>query len=90
MTSKPTGYVVVLGKNQYLSRSEQTVRHTDRPRTTKGAERAWVHPPATVQAGGPWARHATAVIPAYYDKTADITRITGEPIPYEKFRAMSV
>ena len=89
-TKKPepqpkSGYVVHLGDNHYLSRSFRTVRHTDRPRSTRGVERAWVHPPESLLMGGEWTKRAKAVIPAFHDRHADVTRITGEAIPFAEF-----
>jgi hypothetical protein len=81
------GYIIALGENRYLSRSHQEVRHPDRRRSTRGVERAYVHPPETLRAGGAWTKVATVVIPAHYDKKADLTRIDGEPIPFAQFQA---
>ena len=83
LNGKP-GYVVVLGTNRFLSRSERPVRHVNRSRSTTGGERAWVHTAETARA---WADRATTVIPAYYDQQADLTRLTGEPIPIATFLA---
>lgn len=89
-TKKPesqpkSGYVVHLGGNRYLSRSFKSVRHTDRSRSTRGTERAWVHDTESILTNGECWSMAQAVIPAYYDRDADMTRIIGEPIPFKEF-----
>ncbi len=81
----PSGYVVHLGKNLYLSRSMRAVRHCDRQRSTRGVERAWVHKAEDLLKKDEWSNLAVSVIPAYYDRAADITRTKGDPIPFQEF-----
>ena len=85
MAQDAAGYVIQGRRNLFLSRYPRWVRHKNR--FSKGVQRAYVHPEDFVLQGGDWAAGAKNVIPARYDKMADMTVVTGDAIPYDEFVA---